>query len=102
TSDIFIFPSFREGLSLALMEAMSVGIPIICSNIRGNNDLIEHNVSGYLIDPNNEKEISDYINKIVSSDKIRNKLINNVRDKIKNFNITTVKSMFKKIYTNIK
>lgn len=40
-SDAFVFPSFREGLSMALMEAMCCGLPVACSSIRGNVDLID-------------------------------------------------------------
>lgn len=39
-ADCFIFPSKQEGLPVALMEAMAVGLPIICSDIRGNRDLV--------------------------------------------------------------
>ena len=39
-SDVFIHPSFREGLPVAVMEAMWSELPVICSNIRGNSDLI--------------------------------------------------------------
>lgn len=45
-SDIFAFMSFREGMPVALMEAMSCGLPAVCSKIRGNTDLIEHGVDG--------------------------------------------------------
>lgn len=41
-ADIFVFPSKREGLSVALMEAIACRIPVICSNIRGNIDLIKN------------------------------------------------------------
>lgn len=47
--DIFIFPSIHEGLSVALMESMASGLPIIASNIRGNIDLIDEN-GGILTD----------------------------------------------------
>ena len=49
-SDIYVFPSHQEGLPVALMEAMSVGMPVVCSKIRGNTDLIEEGVGGYLFD----------------------------------------------------
>lgn len=37
--DVFLFPSIQEGMPMALMEAMAVGLPIIASNIRGNKEL---------------------------------------------------------------
>lgn len=40
TADLFIFPSYQEGLPVALMEAMATGLPVIASNVRGNRDLI--------------------------------------------------------------
>lgn len=45
-ADAFVFPSFREGLSLALMEAMASGLPSIVGAIRGNVDLISDGVEG--------------------------------------------------------
>ena len=48
SSDIFVFPSLQEGLPVALMEAMACGLPVVCSQIRGNVDLITDGVNGYL------------------------------------------------------
>jgi len=45
-SDLFLFVTLREGLSVALMEAMSSGMPIVCARIRGNTDLIDEGISG--------------------------------------------------------
>lgn len=51
TADVFAHPSFREGLSVAVMEAMASALPIICTEIRGNTDLIDEGKGGYLFHP---------------------------------------------------
>ncbi len=50
-ADFFAHPSYREGLSVAVMEAMANGLPVICTEIRGNTDLIENSEGGYLFKP---------------------------------------------------
>lgn len=50
-ADVFAHPSFREGLSVAVMEAMASAMPIICTEIRGNTDLIDEGKGGYLFNP---------------------------------------------------
>ncbi len=50
-SDIIGLFSFQEGLPRILLEAMSVGKPIICSDIRGNNELVSNNENGILVNP---------------------------------------------------
>ena len=49
-ADVFCFPSYREGLSVSLMEAMACSLPVVCSRIRGNVDLIDEK-GGKLFDP---------------------------------------------------
>lgn len=44
-ADIFVFPSYQEGLPMALLEAMASGLPIVCADIRGCRDLMEENSS---------------------------------------------------------
>jgi len=64
-ADLFVFPSHREGLSVALMEAMSCKVPVICSDIRGNRDLI--GVSA-LFNQNDEMDVADKIMKFLLGD----------------------------------
>lgn len=56
TSDCFVLSSFREGLSVALMEAMAEGLPVVCGRIRGNVDLIKDGKGGILVSPVNKED----------------------------------------------
>lgn len=60
TADLFIFPSYQEGLPVALMEAMAAGLTVIASNVRGNRDLIDNK---NLFEPDNINEITSLIEK---------------------------------------
>lgn len=60
-SDIFVFPSRQEGLPVALMEAMVSKLPIICSAIRGNTDLIRDGDNGLLVE---NDDVSEYVKAI--------------------------------------
>lgn len=90
-SDLFVFPSFREGLSVALLEAASAGITCVASNIRGNVDLLK---SEQLFDPADELELA---NSMLTSQR-KNKL--NLDDCMR-FDSATVESEMEKIYGEI-
>lgn len=64
-SDVFVHPSFREGLPVSVMEAMASGLPIIGSNIRGNRDLIVDGKGGYLCSPHSVSEFADKLSCIL-------------------------------------
>lgn len=66
-ADIFVFPSFREGLPVSLMEAMAAGLPIIASKTRGNTDLIEDGVNGYLFKPDDSATLAKKLESLISS-----------------------------------
>ena len=66
-ADIFVVPSFREGLSVSLMEAMASGRPVAISRIRGNMDLYEKG-GGALFDPHSVAECREAIQKVIKSD----------------------------------
>jgi colanic acid/amylovoran biosynthesis glycosyltransferase len=51
SSDIFVLPSFSEGLPVALMEALAAGVPVITTSVAGISELVEDGINGYLIPP---------------------------------------------------
>lgn len=70
-SDLFAFPSFREGLPVSLIEAMASGLPVIASNIRGNRELVVDGLGGYLFDPKNILEIEQSIHNILKNNDLK-------------------------------
>lgn len=97
SADLFVFMSHREGLPVALMEAMACGLPIICSNIRGNTDLIEDNVTG-LISNNIPEELAEKIDKMKNNSLLRKNVVKAAEKRIKDFDIRAIEKNMKEIY----
>lgn len=98
-ADVFVFPSFREGLSVSLMEAMASGLSIVCSRIRGNTDLIDEGKGGFFFDPEDVSSVTDAIKKLLRSDKDSMGSYN--LEKIKKFDIATVEETMKREYGGV-
>jgi glycosyltransferase involved in cell wall biosynthesis len=60
-SSLYLSTSRWEGLPLALLEASSLGIPLIATNVTGNNEVVVNGVNGYLFENGNYKEAADKI-----------------------------------------
>ncbi len=73
-ADVYVLPSLREGLNVSVMEAMASGLPVICSRIRGNIDLVENGKGGILCDC---AEVMDYVSaikRLIKDEKCRNNM----------------------------
>lgn len=60
-ADVFLFPSFREGLPVAVMEAMASGLPVVATKIRGSSDLVQE---GALFEPSDADGMAKAIKKM--------------------------------------
>ncbi|MGH2116671.1 glycosyltransferase family 4 protein [Aerococcus sp. L_32] len=100
-SDIFMFPSFREGLPFSLMEAMASGLPAIVSDIRGNCDLIMNDAGGRLIDPSAPDIWATNIEELLSNPELRASMSDYNLKKIKNFDIHKINEKMAKIYAEV-
>lgn len=100
-SDIFCFPSKQEGLPVALMEAMASGLPVICSDIRGNKDLIEDKKGGYLLKSYDIDEYSIKIQELIENKVLREEMGNFNLEKIKDFDRKKVNTIMEEIYNEL-
>lgn len=60
-ADVFVLPSLSEGMSLAGLEAMALGMPILCSDHSGINDLVEEGKNGYVFETGNLDDLKKKI-----------------------------------------
>jgi len=100
-SDIFLFPSEHEVLPMVLIEASATGVPIVCSNTLGNNDIVKDGQNGFLIS-DSEEEYANCILKILNDNDLALKMSNNgikvVRNKFdKNKVVNEIISLYKSL-----
>lgn len=94
-SDAYVFPSFQEGLSVALMEAMAVGKAVACSRIRGNVDLIDRD-GGVMFDPHSVDDCLAALKVLLKSDRAAMGTYNAKR--IQAFSKETINALMAQIY----
>ena len=100
-SDLFVFPSFREGLSVSMMEAMACECPIICSRIRGNTDLVENGVGGYHFAASDDLGLMESIKKMIENKKEMSKMGYVNKEIVQNFSLENVLKNMKEIYRDV-
>lgn len=100
-SACFILPSYIESFSLAPLEAMGIGCPTIFTKRASGSELIENWENGILVDPDNEKEISNAIIFILENkDKANYFGMNGFKTINNRFNITDIASQTLLLYAD--
>jgi len=69
-ASIFVLPSYHEGLPGVLLEAMSCGLPIVATNVRGNRDLITNGKNGIIVPPRDPIKLSEAISALLDDKKL--------------------------------
>lgn len=86
-SDIYGHPSRREGLGLACLEAMNVGLPLVTSNVQGIPDYVENGVTGFLCDPLDADKFAAYLDILIKDESLRRKIGGYNREFVRKYHI---------------
>ena len=93
--DIFVLPSMWEGLPLALLEAMSAGVPPIGTAVSGIEEVIEHDRSGLLVPPADAKALADAILALGSDAAARQRLGDGAASRMAHFAPDLIASQYR-------
>ena len=82
-ADIFVLPSRSEGLPIALLEAMGMGMAIVASNVGGVGELVKDGIDGLLVPPEDPVELAKALNRFVKDRNARRRMALAGQQKIK-------------------
>lgn len=100
--DIVVLPSLEERCSRTLLESIACAKPVAATNVGGTPEIIDNNINGILVEPQNERHLADAVSKLLSDDELRQKMGMNGRIKAeKLFNIKDNMQKIKNIYLQV-
>lgn len=102
TSDIYVFPSQREGLGIAAIEGMASGLPLISSYVNGIRDYTKDEETGYCLNPFDINGFRDAMDKLSSDNDLRKRIGGHNKEAAKRFDIKNVNSLMEIIYKEMK
>lgn len=99
--DVFILPSYNEGLPMALLEAMAWGLPAIVTPVGGIPELITDAQNGLLVEPGNIQQLSNAIASLIQDEEFRITLGISARETVNPFDVKVYSQQLDKIYTSL-
>lgn len=73
-TDVFVLPSYAEGVPVTLMEASASSVPVVATRVGGIGELVEDGVSGYLVRPGDPDELADRLKRLIADADLRRRL----------------------------
>lgn len=84
-SEIFVLSSYSEGLSMAVLEAMSNGLPIVLTDVGGAREQVKDNYNGLIVQPYAPEKLAEKVLKIISDRKLKDYMGKNSKKIIKKY-----------------
>lgn len=99
--DVFTLFSKSEGLGTSILDAMSVGLPIVATNVGGIPEVVEHNYNGFLVNKSDPKELASAILELLNNEEKRKIYGQNSLQKVKIFDIKETIENYIKLFDEL-
>lgn len=100
-ADAFVLPSYNEGLPMAVLEAMSWGLPVITTPVGGIPEVVKHNRNGLLINPGDISQLSGAIQSLIENETLRLLLGTTARKDVAPFDIDRYCGSLASLYRSV-
>ena len=101
-ADLFVLPSFQEGLPVSLLEAMALGRACIASNVNAIPEAVQHNETGILVDAGDAEKLASVISKLTDDKSTRDKLGGNAQKLVlENFEEKVIGQKMLRLYERV-
>jgi sugar transferase (PEP-CTERM/EpsH1 system associated) len=98
--DLFVLPSFSEGLSLTLIEACAAGLPIVATRVGGNEEVVVDQLNGLTVPSNDQEALAKAITSLLSDVETSRKMGNNARERFEErFTLQDMVQKYQDLYT---
>jgi len=100
--NIYVHPSLSESFTVAVLEAMAAGLPVIAFNIPNLNEIVTHNKVGLLAVPHDINDLANKIRTLIENEELRKKFGQNARKKVlETYDWNVISQRYITIYRNI-
>lgn len=99
---VFVLPSYSEGFSMAILEALTLGKPIVCTPVGAMGEIIKDGVNGFLVAPGDLEGLKQAIERILGDSVLRNRMaLSNLEYAKASFSKEVITSQIAKYFDNV-
>ena len=99
--DVFVLPALTEAFGVVLLEAMASGLAMVATNVGGIPEIIQNDKNGLLVEPCSIKDLANQVNRLISDDSLRIRLIEQAKCDVTNFDVGQMVAATYELYEEV-